>query len=385
MENINNQIQSKSINEQTDIEVISVENMIELANYDQKTRQAILEIYNQLDFSSDKAIMSIGSTIASDISTISKRVLQNIKVKNLPELTELIPQLDDAFSAVDTSMVVKRKGFGSILDKMFSQKQTETFISKFESAEKVVNSIQSSLEIIELELRKDIEVEDALGNKNIEYIRDLQYHIAAMKIKLNDTKNELEEKSRYIESQVNPDFLDVQQLEELRDRVESVEQQIYWLEQQRLLAIQTLPVLRNLKKNNKNLIRQINLAIHNSIPTWEQGIAIAFHMQRQHGALEIERAVHDMTNQVVLNNSKLLKENSVEISKAVRSGMIDIEVFQEANRNLIEATEQVQKLALSSMQDRIESISEYKTLTQNLIEAENKSVSKLRFLHSNNN
>lgn len=156
-----------------------------------------------------------------------------------------------------------------------------------------------------------------------------------------------------------------------------MDNQVYWLEQQRLLAVQTLPILRNLKNNNRDMVRQIEMTIQQSIPAWEQGIIIAFHIHRQQGALRIERAVHDMTNNLVLQNSKLLKENSVEIAKAVQGGMIDMETFREANKNIIEASKKMTEVKNNAIKSRAANIEEYRKLTNQLIDAERRDITAL--------
>ena len=81
-----------------------------------------------------------------------------------------------------------------------------------------------------------------------------------------------------------------------------------------------------------------------------------------------------MTNQLVVQNSQLLKENSVEIVKAVQSGMIDMETFREANKNLIETSKQVTEAKNLAMKNRQESIEEYRKITTELLEAEKREV-----------
>lgn len=357
-----------------ELSIISKEiaNEIILDRLDKSERDKILALKDSIDISDEQAVMQLGSEVSREITALNKTVLSTVKIRDIPEIEAILPQLNSAFKDVDSSsLLVKKQGFFS---RLIKGDQLKEFMTKFENAETVVANIQNNLQRVEMELRKDIELEDSLGRRNIEYIKELQDYIVAMKLKLNEALAELEDKQRVVNTN---DFVALQLIEEEKDKIDGLDKQIFWLEQQRLLAIQTLPILRNLKNNNRDMVRQISLTIQQSIPAWEQGIIIAFHIHRQQGALRIERAVHDMTNQLVKQNSQLLKENSLEIAKAVQGGMIDIDTFREANKNLIETSQKVTEVKNLALKNRTENIAEYRKLTEELLEAEKRDILKL--------
>ncbi len=349
-----------------------IANEIALDSMQPEQRARVEQIRDSINIDDDQSVMKIGSEVTRDISALNKTVLSTVKVKDIPEIESILPQLTDAFKEVDSSTLLAKKQ--SFISRLFRGDQVKEFMTKFENAEGVVAGIQQNLQRVEAELRKDIEMEDALGRRNLKYIQDLEEYIMGMKMKLNSEMAVVQER----QSRVRPDdFVELQLIEEEKDKIDGLDKQIFWLEQQRMLAIQTLPILRNLKNSNKDMIRQISLTVQQSIPAWEQGIIIAFHIHRQQGALRIERAVHDMTNQIVKQNSELLKQNSVEIAKAVEGGMIDLETFKEANRNIIETSQKLMQIKNAAMENRAKSIEEYRTLTQQLLEAEKRDILQL--------
>lgn len=354
----------------TELQSLNIMTDISLDKMGTEKKERIFEIRDGIDISNDQAIMKIGSETSKNITALNKTVLSTIKVKDIPEIESILPQLNDAFKEVDSSTLLKKKP--NFFARLFKNADPiKDFMAKFENASAVVSNIQTNLQKVEMELRKDIEIEDGLGRKNIQYIEDLTETIIGMKLRLNQELEILEEKQAQVSE---TDYVELQYLAEQQDQIDGLDRQIYWLEQQRMLAIQTLPLLRNMKNNNRNMIRQITLTVQQSIPAWEQGIIIAFHLHRQEGALRIERAVHTITNQLVLQNSQLLKENSIEIAKAVESGMIDMETFRQANNNIIETSKKLTELKNSSMKQRQENIEEYRKLTQQLIEAEKRDI-----------
>ena len=345
---------------------------IQLSKYTDEQKQKIISIKDSIDISDEKAVMQLGAQASKNIAELNKTVLSSVKTRDIPELEELLPQLQGAFNEVDSGTLLTKKQ--SWLSKITRGNNVQRFIEKFESAETVISNIQKNLERVEQELRKDIELENILGQRNIQYIMELEECIVAMRMKLQEEVASLEEKRANVD---NNDFVALQILAEEQDKIDGLDKQIFWLEQQRMLAIQTLPLLRNLKNNNKDMVRQVSLTVKQSIPAWEQGIIIAFHIHRQQGALRIERAVHDMTNQIVVQNSRLLKENSVEIAEAVQKGMIDMDTFREANKNLIETTEKLTEIKNLAVQARQNDILEYRKITEQLLEAEKRDVKKL--------
>ena len=330
---------------------------IALATMDNETRARITKIRDGIDITDEQSVMKIGSEVSREISSLNKTVLSTVKVKDIPEIESIIPQLTDAFKEVDSRTLLAKKQ--SFLSRVFQGDKVKDFIAKFENAEGVVAGIQKNLQQVELELRKDIEIENQLGIRNMEYIQQLQEIIIGTSLKLQEALDELDRR----EAETDPtDIVAMQRLEEFKDHIDGLDKQIFWLEQQRMLAIQTLPILRDLKNNNKDMVRQITLTLQQSIPAWEQGIIIAFHIHRQQGALRIERAVHDMTNNLV---------------KAVQAGMIDIETFREANNNIIETSRKLTEIKNTAVDNRKKQIEEYRKLATQLIEAEKREVLKL--------
>ena len=345
---------------------------IAIDNFDDSERQEIMGIKDSINMDDDRAIISIGAEVTREISSLNKTVLSSVKLKDIPEIESILPELQSAFDNVDSSTLLAKKQ--TFLSKIFRSDPVKDFMTRFENAESVVANIQNNLQRVEMELRKDIELEDQLGMQNIQYIRDLEKYIVAMRMKLQEELEELERKT----AETNKDdYVALQLLEEEKDKIDSLDKQIFWLEQQRLLAIQTLPILRNLKNNNKDMVRQIAMTVQQSIPAWEQSIIIAFHIHRQQGALRVERAVHDMTNQLVKQNCELLKANSIEIVQAVQSGMIDMDTFREANKSLIETSQKVTEVKNKALMSRRENIEEYRKLTHELLEAEKRDVARL--------
>lgn len=163
---------------------------IALATMDNETRARITKIRDGIDITDEQSVMKIGSEVSREISSLNKTVLSTVKVKDIPEIESIIPQLTDAFKEVDSRTLLAKKQ--SFLSRVFQGDKVKDFIAKFENAEGVVAGIQKNLQQVELELRKDIEIENQLGIRNMEYIQQLQEIIIGTSLKLQEALDELD-------------------------------------------------------------------------------------------------------------------------------------------------------------------------------------------------
>lgn len=336
-----------------------------LSRLDENTQKEILEAKESLDVTSVESIMSFGADASKQLTDFSKTMLTKFKLKDIPEVEELLPVLQSAFNEVDTSSLLpKKKGF---LGRFFKTGDVTTFIQKFENVEQVVQGIQKKMQQVHYEIQRDIEVERLMGEQNIQYIKQLDCKIFALRLACNEEKQKIEQEEACINIE---DILAMHLLNEHKEQLTRMERQAYNLETQRVQAVQTLPVIKTIIDGNIGLAGNINMAITQSIPTWERNILIALQLHRQQGSLRIERAVHEMTNELIKNNSSLLKENATEIAKAVESGLIDIDALEEANRNIIETAENITKIKEEASKTREENLERLSKIVQDIIKSE---------------
>ena len=348
-------------------QIISKQAMETLAfeKLDAETQAEIMECKSSIDMSSIDSIMTYGAKASADVTGFSKDILKTFKVKDIPEVESLLPTLTNAFAEVDTqSLLPKKKGFFSRFTKSVD---VAAFIQKFENVEQVVQGIQKKLQQVDFEIMRDVESEKMLGQKNLEFIKHLDCHIFALRMQY---KEEMEKVSAE-EAETDPnDVVAMHILAEHKEMVARLDRRAYNLELQRVEAIQSLPIIKELINGNVGLSEQIKMAISQGIPTWERNILIALQLHRQQGALRIEQAVHKMTNDLIRNNSHLLKENATTIAKAVEGGLIDIEALEEANKNILDTTRAVVQIANEAAQARQQNLDKLDGIVKELMEAE---------------
>ena len=97
-------------------------------------------------------------------------------------------------------------------------------------------------------------------------------------------------------------------------------------------------------------------------------MVIAIQLMRQKGALAIEQAVTTTTNNLLEQNSQLLKANTIEVAKSLEKGIVDIEVLKKNNQTLIETLQEVVKIREDGKNARLKATREIGLLQSKLNE-----------------
>ena len=96
-------------------------------------------------------------------------------------------------------------------------------------------------------------------------------------------------------------------------------------------------------------------------------------IQISKGALEAQRKVTDMTNQLLQKNAEMLKMATVETARESERGIVDIETLQHTNESLISTLDEVLTIQTEGAQKRREAEDQLRRiegdLKQKLLEA----------------
>ena len=107
------------------------------------------------------------------------------------------------------------------------------------------------------------------------------------------------------------------------------------------MAIQTAPQIRLVQNSNAVMAEKIQSTIVNTIPLWKNQMVIALGVEHATQAAEAQRAVSDMTNELLKKNADQLKVATVTAAKESERGIVDIETLQHTNEQLISTLDEV--------------------------------------------
>ena len=124
---------------------------------------------------------------------------------------------------------------------------------------------------------------------------------------------------------------------------------------------------------------KIQSTIVNTIPLWKNQMVIAIGLKHSTDAAKAQRAVSDMTNELLKKNAETLKAATIETAKESERGIIDIETLKSTNKTLISTFDEVIKIQDEGRKKRKEAEVELKNIENEmrskLLEISNRQVS----------
>ena len=346
---------------------ITEEKIEESLNYDSLTeaeKKAVDEFNSKIDINDSTQVLQYGAKAQSKISQFSDSVLDDVKTKSVGEVGDLLAELVGQIKSFDADISgEKRVG----LAKLFynAKKQLNTIVAKYSKIETNVNTIEKQLEGHKLQMLKDITIFDTMYEKNLDYFKELSLYIIAGEKKLEELRNvtlpALVEKAKQSGEQ-----MDAQKVQDLENTINRFEKKIYDLKTTRVIAIQMAPQIRLLQNNESELVEKIQASITNTIPLWKNQMVIALGINNAKQALGAQKAVTDLTNDMLKKNSEILKQGSIQIAEESERAIVDIETLQKTNRDIIETLDKVIEIHENGRTKRMEAEKELENIEKEL-------------------
>jgi uncharacterized protein YaaN involved in tellurite resistance len=145
---------------------------------------------------------------------------------------------------------------------------------------------------------------------------------------------------------------DAQAANDYANMANRFEKKLHDLELTRMISIQMAPQLRLIQNNDALMVEKIQTSIVNTIPLWKSQMVLALGMHHSQQAMEAQRQVTNMTNELLMKNAEKLKQGTVEIAKESERGIVDVETLASTNQRLIETLEEVRNTQSEGSQRR---------------------------------
>lgn len=295
-------------------------------------RRQVDELKEQIDIRDSQMLMQYGSGARQNIAEFSGNILNNIRAKDTGYIGELMTDLVTNVQDLNFDSLEKDSGILGIFRK--AEAKVKKFLSQYEKLEVQADRIEGKLEEARMEMLKDIGMFDSLYQKNLDYFKQLQIYITAGDEKIKELREQTIPSLR-AEAEKSGDPMHAQLVRDFEDTVTQFEKKVHDLKTSKTIAIQTAPQIRLIQNNDKLLADKIQTAIQETIPLWKSQMVMALGLYRQQETLKLQRDVTDTTNALLLKNSEILKQNTIDVAKESERGIVDIETLKKANENLI--------------------------------------------------
>jgi uncharacterized protein YaaN involved in tellurite resistance len=326
--------------------------MDNLSDHNSDDQKKIKELASQIKIDDSNSVLEYGSQSQKKISEFSDTILNQIKAKDTGETGEILTNLMLKVKDIDVDSISNEDSFISKIPLLGSLvKSSQKFIASYETISVQIEKIIDELHKSRMNMLKDIALFDQLYQKNLEYFKELNQYILAGELKLNELKeNELPKLKTKSESSSDP--VDAQKYQDYVQMLNRFEKKIHDLKLTKMLSLQTGPQIRLIQNSNMVLAEKIQSSIINTIPLWKNQMVIAIGLLRQKKALNVQKEVTSVTNELLQKNSEMLKTGSIEIAKESEKGILEIETLKKINSDLITTLDETLKIQTEGKQKR---------------------------------
>ena len=325
------------IPEQKDITVHYLENT-KLTEAEQKM---VDDFSEKIDLNDSGIVLQYGSAAQKKIADFSDNALEGVRTKDLGEVGNMITDLVAELKGFNIEPEEK-KGFFSIFKKAGSG--IAKLKTKYDKAEVNVDRITGVLEDHQNQLLTDIVMLDKMYENNLSYFKELTMYILAGKKKLEQeratTLIELEEKAK-----TSGLAEDAQAANDFANLCDRFEKKLHDLEMTRTISIQMAPQIRLIQNGDTLMAEKIQSTINNTIPLWKNQMVLALGLAHSKAAVEAQREVSDLTNELLKKNAEALKTGTVAIAEESERSIVDIETVRYTNEQLISTLDEVLRIA----------------------------------------
>lgn len=302
----------------------------------------------KIDLTDTNQVLQYGAGAQKKIADFSGSALANVRTKDMGEVGGMLTDLVTELKGLEIKPEEK-KGFFGFLKK--TNNQISALKTKYDKVELNVDKITTTLENHQIQLMKDIAMLDKMYEQNLNYFKEVSMYILAGKEKLKSVKqNELRLAREKAQLTGLPE--DAQAANDLANQCNRFEKKLHDLELTRMISIQMGPQVRLIQNNDSLMAEKIQSSLVNTIPLWKSQMVLALGLAHSQQALEAQRSVTDMTNQMLRKNAEMLKMGTIETAKESERGIVDIETLQQTNQALISTLEEVRRIQSEGAQKR---------------------------------
>lgn len=344
---------------------ISIEDEYQKYPLSDSERQQVNAFAEKIDLYDSQTVLQYASGSQKKIADFSEQALDNVKTKDFGEVGETLTSVIGQLRSFDAEE--EKKGIFGFFKK--SADKVSALKTKYNKVETNIENICQVLEGHQIQLMKDSAMLDQMYKINENYFKELTMYIIAGKQKLQKAKNE-ELPKLLAKAEQSKLSEDVNAANDYASLIARFEKKIYDLELTRTISLQTAPQIRLIQNNDVMMSEKIQSMLVNTVPLWKSQMVIALGVEHSNNAAQAQKAVTDMTNELLKKNAEKLKTATVETATQMERGVVDIETLEHTNELLISTIDEVMQIQEEGRQKRA-------TAEQSLIKMENDLKNKL--------
>jgi len=348
---------------ETKVEAVDeADDSLNFNNLSPEEQAAVLAFVDRIDITDSETVLKYGNAAQNKISQFSDRILEDVKTKDTGAISDMLSRLVTELKGFNPDEK-KGGGFFGLFKKAASD--LTQMKAKFDKIEVNITEIVKTLQEHQKQLVSDSQMLDGLYSENDQYYHELTLYIIAGELKLKKLREE-DLPPLLAKAQETADPADAQAANDFAQLIDRFEKRVHDLKLTRMVSVQMGPQIRLMQSNDNILAERIQSTIANTIPLWKSQMVIALGMKHAEDALHAQKAVTDMTNELLRSNAEKLKTGTIETAREAERGIIDMETIRVANTSLIDTLTEVQKIQREGAQKRAEASIELGRLEKEL-------------------
>lgn len=303
---------------------------IKMSELSDQDKQIIYDLASRLDIEQRSSISEYGTDVLRDISNISAQYLSRTKNNQLSkDIADTLTTAMTAMRKAGQENVPERGGIAGLIDKWKNRASDKMFELQLDMQDinQSLNVMEGKLHVYIDDLEKDAQVLETLKNSNREHYNRLTAYIAAAELKLFEYENVIlpDIKSK---AETSGDMMQLQDYNELVSKKTQLERHIHNLKAARQMTLQQMPQIIALQEADMEQKQQLQDHILLSVPLWRNQLGLTTMLHTQAEISGVSKASYDFTNQLMMQNAKLLNQTISDIAVQNERGIIDAESFQ---------------------------------------------------------
>jgi len=316
----------------------------------------------QIDLTNTNQVLQYGASAQKNISAFSDTTLGKMKTQDMGKVGESLTSLVNQLKGFDIENE-KPKGISGWFKK--SGNKMSQMMTKYETVEKNIDHIVDVLQDHQIQLMKDIAMLDQMYEVNLTYFKELTMYILAGKKRLEEAlAKELPALQEQAKQSGKPE--DAHRANDFSALCNRFDKKLHDLELTRTISIQMAPQIRMIQNNDSQMVEKIQSSLVNTIPLWKNQMVLALGIAHGQEALQSQRAVTNMTNELLRKNAETLKQGTVETAKEAERAIVDIETLRYTNEQLISTLDEVLQIQEDGRQKRRQAEQEIRQIEEQL-------------------
>ena len=331
------------------------------------------KIAESLDEHDINSITTFGAALNERMNKYSNQFLkERLNSKSTGEIGVLITDLLKELKKVDASDLQERSPLEKFLSRIPLLKKLITSVeevkAKYDTIETNIGNISNQLTAARQMLMRDNSTLDEQFNTSYYYVAQLEDLCVAAELKLK----ELEDK---IASSTN-DF----ETSDLIAYKTELEKHVVDMSIMREVFTQSLSQIRIVQATNRTNMNVIQKQIVLALQVWRNELAMAVALSHQEESLKTSTLMSDATNEFLIKNSTMIKEQSIKAAELASKPIVKIETLQQTTENLIETISNVREISQKASSELKGARQKLSELEQKITDASTQAFTNARFI-----